>query len=489
MGGIIHELVKDVPLPRMVRVRQTFDAAQIDDVHEAVWKELSQEKIRSTIQPGMRICITAGSRGIDRLREFEKAIADFVKSCGAEPFIIPAMGSHGGCTAEGQLEILTGYGVTEEYCGCPIISDMATTTICHTPDGHPVKIDRHAAEADGIIVFNRVKPHTHFRGKYESGIMKMMTIGLGKQAGAESAHDTGILHLAEVVETFGNAVRTHAKVLFGVASVENAYDKCCRVAAMTNEEIPIVEEALQAYAKTRMPCILLPESDLLLVDQIGKNFSGPGADPNVTGTFSNTWTQGGHKKQRMVFFDLSAESHGNASGLGLADFTTRRWRKWTRSRATPTASPPSALKREKSPLSARARRTPSRRASGPARISTAAKSALSASTTRCIWTRYIFPNPCWRRQRNAPRLRFSRPRSPSRSMRRETCLPERDAHYHIEERRKNYEEKVESAFGPGVLPDAAGRLRRRKHACGRRGRRQRRALRRRRIYGRAQRRR
>ncbi|MCI8399172.1 MAG: DUF2088 domain-containing protein [Oscillibacter sp.] len=324
MGGIIHELVKDVPLPRMVRVRQTFDAAQIDDVHEAVWKELSQEKIRSTIQPGMRICITAGSRGIDRLREFEKAIADFVKSCGAEPFIIPAMGSHGGCTAEGQLEILTGYGVTEEYCGCPIISDMATTTICHTPDGHPVKIDRHAAEADGIIVFNRVKPHTHFRGKYESGIMKMMTIGLGKQAGAESAHDTGILHLAEVVETFGNAVRTHAKVLFGVASVENAYDKCCRVAAMTNEEIPIVEEALQAYAKTRMPCILLPESDLLLVDQIGKNFSGPGADPNVTGTFSNTWTQGGHKKQRMVFFDLSAESHGNASGLGLADFTTRR---------------------------------------------------------------------------------------------------------------------------------------------------------------------
>lgn len=324
MGGIIHELVKDIPLPRMVRVRQTFDASQIDDVYGAVWEELSQEKIRSTIQPGMRICITAGSRGIDRLREFEKAIADFVKFCGAEPFIIPAMGSHGGCTAEGQREILTSYGVTEEYCGCPIISDMSTVTICHTPDGHPVKIDRHAAEADGIIVFNRVKPHTHFRGKYESGIMKMMTIGLGKQEGAESAHDTGILHLAEVVETFGNAVRTHAKVLFGLASVENAYDKCCRVTAMTNEEIPVVEEELQAYAKTRMPRILLPESDLLLVDQIGKNFSGPGADPNVTGTFSNTWTHGGHKKQRMVFFDLSSESHGNASGLGLADFTTRR---------------------------------------------------------------------------------------------------------------------------------------------------------------------
>ena len=235
-----------------------------------------------------------------------------------------AMGSHGGCTAEGQLEILHGYGVTEEYCGCPIISDMTTTTICHTPDGHPVKIDKHAAEADGIIVFNRVKPHTHFRGKYESGIMKMMTIGMGKQAGAESAHDTGIFHLAEVVETFGNAVRTHSNVIIGLASVENAYDKCCRVVAMTNEEIPVVEEELQAYAKTRMPRIVIPESDLLLVDYIGKNFSGPGADPNVTGTFSNTWTQGGHKKQRMVFFDLSEESHGNASGVGLSDFTTKR---------------------------------------------------------------------------------------------------------------------------------------------------------------------
>ena len=147
----IHELIKDVPLPRMVRVRQTFPDGTIEDIREAVWKELSQEKIRSTIKPGMRICITAGSRGIDRLKEFIKTIADFVKECGAEPFIIPAMGSHGNCTAEGQREILRGYGVTEEYCGCPVISDMTTVTICHVPDGRPVKIDKHAAEADGII--------------------------------------------------------------------------------------------------------------------------------------------------------------------------------------------------------------------------------------------------------------------------------------------------------------------------------------------------
>ena len=322
----IHELIKDVPLPRMVRVRQTFPDGTIEDIRESVWKELSQEKIRSTIKPGMRICITAGSRGIDRLKEFIKTIADFVKECGAEPFIIPAMGSHGNCTAEGQREILRGYGVTEEYCGCPVISDMTTVTICHVPDGRPVKIDKHAAEADGIIVFNRVKPHTNFRGRYESGLMKMMTIGMGKREGADSAHDTGMGHMAEVVELYGNAVRTHSNVLFGLASVENAYDRCCRIVAMTNEEIPEVEPELQAFSKASLPRIIIPESDILLVDYIGKNFSGTGADPNVTGTFSHPWMSGGHKKQRMVFFDLSEESHGNATGLGLADFTTRRAR-------------------------------------------------------------------------------------------------------------------------------------------------------------------
>lgn len=322
--GVVHELLREVELPRMVKVRQSFASDRIEDVASEVLKELRQEKIRSTIRPGMRVCITAGSRGINQFALMVKTIAAFVRECGAEPFIIPAMGSHGGCTAEGQREILTGYGITEAYCGCPILSSMETVKICETPDGHDVKIDRCAAEADGIIVFNRVKPHTHFRGRYESGIMKMMTIGLGKQAGAASAHDTGIVHLGEVVETFGNLVRTHAKVLFGLASVENAYDQVCRITAMTNAEIPEVEPGLQAYAKERMGRILLPESDVLVIDEIGKNFSGPGHDPNVSGSFSNPWTRGGHKKQRLVILDLSEESHGNASGVGLADFTTQR---------------------------------------------------------------------------------------------------------------------------------------------------------------------
>lgn len=322
--GIVHELGQKVTLPRMVKIHQKFDATQIDDIYMAAMYELDQEKIRSTIRPGMHIAITGSSRGIDRQRDLLRAIVDFVKRQGGKPFIIPAMGSHGGATVEGQRRILESYGITEAYCGCPIMATMETKKICQLPDGHDVLIDRYAAEADGIIVFGRVKLHSHFRGRYESGIMKMMTIGLGKQHGAESAHDTGIAHLAEVIETFGNAVRTHANVLFGFATVENAYDKCCLLKAMTNEEIPEIEPQLLEYSKARMAKILIPEGDVLIIDRIGKNFSGYGQDPNVSGSFPNPRMTGGFKKQRLVFLGLSPETHHNAVGLGAADFITRR---------------------------------------------------------------------------------------------------------------------------------------------------------------------
>lgn len=322
--GIVHEMGRKVTLPRMVRIHQQFDSTQLLDVYGEALRELNQEKICTKIHPGMRIAITGSSRGIDRQRELLKALAGFVRRQGGEPFIIPAMGSHGGATVEGQMRILESYGITEEYCGCPVLATMETRKIWQLPDGHDVLIDRYAAEADGIIVFGRVKLHSHFRGRYESGIMKMMTIGLGKQHGAESAHDTGIVHLAEVIETFGNAVRTHSNVLFGFATVENAYDKCCLLKAMTNEEIPEIEPQLLEYAKERMAKILIPEGDVLVIDQIGKNFSGYGQDPNVTGSFPNPAMTGGFQKQRLVFLDLSPETHNNAVGLGAADFITRR---------------------------------------------------------------------------------------------------------------------------------------------------------------------
>ena len=322
--GIVYEMAQQVRLPRMVKIRQHFDTTYIKDAYAEALKELDQKKIRSTIKPGMRIAITGSSRGIDRQRDLLKAVVDFVKQQGAEPFIVPAMGSHGGATAEGQVRLLEAYGINEEYCGCPIRATMDTVKIWQMPDGHDVLIDRYAAEADGIIVFGRVKLHSHFRGRYGSGLLKMMVIGLGKQQGAESAHDTGIEHLAEIVEDFGNAVRLHSNVLFGFATVENAYDKCCMLRALTNEEIPEIEPELLDYAKKRTPKILLPEGDVLVIDHIGKNFSGYGQDPDVSGSYPDPEMVGGFQKQRLVFLDMSHETHNNAVGLGAADFITRR---------------------------------------------------------------------------------------------------------------------------------------------------------------------
>jgi hypothetical protein len=253
-----------------------------------------------------------------------KTICDFIRERGAKPFVVPAMGSHGGAQAEGQREVLYSYGITEEYIGCPIRATMETTLIGHSPEGHPVYIDKYAAEADGIVVNCRIKAHTAFHGPYESGIMKMMVIGLGKQRGAESCHNANVRYFAKYIPMFGNVIRTHSNVLFGFAAIENAYEETCRVAALTNEEIPLKEPELLDYAKTTMARILIDKCDVLVIDCIGKDYSGEGADPNVTGTWANTYVSGGLQKQRVATLDLSKESYGNATGIGVADFITRR---------------------------------------------------------------------------------------------------------------------------------------------------------------------
>lgn len=322
--GIVSDLVKGIELPKMVKVRQIFPRQKIDDVQAAVREQLLQAKIQQTIKPGMSIAITGGSRGVANIAVILKEIVTFVKKQGALPFIIPAMGSHGGATAAGQVEVLDSYGITEEFCGCPIRATMETTHIGFTAEQHPVFIDRYAAQADGIIVVNRVKPHTCFRGKYESGLMKMQTIGLGKQKGADTCHAAGFKHMAKLVPLFGNAILVNANILFGVATLENPFDETCKVVALTKEEIPEKEPELLLEAKALMPKIMFEEIDVLIVDKIGKNYSGDGMDPNITGTFSTPYASGGVKAQRVVVLDLSDESHGNAVGIGAADLITRR---------------------------------------------------------------------------------------------------------------------------------------------------------------------
>lgn len=322
----IADLVSDVELPKMFKVKQIFSRPKIEPVEipELINSLLSEEKFSSQIKPGMRIAITAGSRGIANVALTTKCIADFVKSKGANPFIVPAMGSHGGATAEGQKALLEGYGITEEYLECPIISSMEVKKIGVNEEGMDVFIDKHAAEADGIIIGCRIKPHTAFRGPYESGIMKMMTIGLGKQIGAEVCHEAGFKNMAKYVPMFGKAIIKYAPILFAVPTIENAFDETCKIVAVNADEIEEKEPGLLQEAFANMPRIRVADCDVLVVDQIGKNFSGDGMDPNITGTFCSPYATGGINAQRVAVLDLSPETHGNGIGLGFSSATTKR---------------------------------------------------------------------------------------------------------------------------------------------------------------------
>jgi len=324
----IEPLLSNVKIPPMFRVLQKFPADHIEDVAAETQRCLRDADVASLIVPGMTIAVTGSSRGIANMNVILREVVAFLKAAGACPFIIPAMGSHGGSTAEGQQQILTGYGITEEFCGCPIRSSMETVHLGDVVDEGkvlPVYIDRMAYEADGIVVVNRIKPHSAFRGPVESGLTKMMCIGLGKQKGADSMHRDGFGTFARRIPLFGNYVRTHTNVLFGVGTIENAYDETNRIVVLRNEEIPEKEPALLEYAKSLMPRILVPETDVLIVKEIGKNFSGSGMDPNITGTWSTPYGGGGIRKQRTCVLDLTDVSHGNGLGIGQADTTTVRF--------------------------------------------------------------------------------------------------------------------------------------------------------------------
>ena len=326
--SVFSDACQNMYLPEMALYRQHFPRPQIHDVYTWALEQLRQCCPEDRITEGQRIAITAGSRGISKIQTILRAVVNFCYERNAVPFLVPAMGSHGGATAEGQAEILCDYGITEETMGCPILSDMKTEVIGHIPDGRSVHMDSYAAEADGIIVVNRIKPHTAFRGLYESGLMKMIVIGLGKQIGAESIHASGFGTMAELLPLYANTAISTGKITLGLAILENAYDETAELHAMKGEDIPVLEPGLLRRAKELMPRILFDETDVLIVDKIGKNYSGDGHDPNITGRFLTPYADGGIRAQRMVVLDLSYETHGNGCGLGLADITTRRaWSK------------------------------------------------------------------------------------------------------------------------------------------------------------------
>ena len=323
-GNVVTRLADSTVLPKMVTVRQLLDHSHIDpaDLPELVRTEL--EPMRGRIRPGMSVAITCGSRGVCSIAVITRAIVDFVKSCGGQPFVFPAMGSHGGATAEGQREILRGYGVTEEPMDCPIRATMEVVQVGETEEGMPVFVDRYAYEADGIILCGRVKAHTAFRGPYESGILKMSVIGLGKQHGAEHVHQDGFSDLGRLLPMIARVVFDKTNILGAVAVAENAFDQTCIVEGLLKEEIFEKEPDILRRSKERLGRIFFDDIDVLVVDRLGKDISGDGMDPNITGRFAVPYMESEKKVQHIAVLDLTEETHGNCNGLGLADVTTRR---------------------------------------------------------------------------------------------------------------------------------------------------------------------
>ena len=313
----------------MLRVRQKFERPKVEDVAGTVGVELEKLDLSKRIKPGHSVALTAGSRGITNIPVILQSAAQFLKKLGAKPFLVPTMGSHGGGTAEGQRKILESYGITEAFVGAPIRASMEVVSIGSTPEGFPVVVDRHAAEADHIGVIARVKPHTGFHGSIESGILKMMMIGLGKHAGALTYHQILLDHpFDQVVRSIGRTIRARSPITFALAIVENAYDETARIEAIRPEEFEPREEELLVLAKQWLARLPFQDADLLIVDEIGKDISGSGMDTNVVGRKRAFRLSPGPNDQplmRLIFVrGLSAKTHGNAAGIGLADFTTNR---------------------------------------------------------------------------------------------------------------------------------------------------------------------
>jgi hypothetical protein len=317
----VRELAYDAPFPEMLPVRQKFDAPQVPDVAAATASAL--EPLRGRIRPGMTVALTAGSRGIHDKPEVVRAAGEWLRSLGAEPFVVPAMGSHGGATAEGQVELLADLGMTEQSLGMPIKATMETVELGHLPDGPMVHLDAHAAAADGIIAVNRIKAHTDFTGEVESGLAKIVAIGLGKRLGAEGIHLHGPANLAVWVPKVTERIVETGKVLGGLGIVENAFDRAAKIAFLEPGDIGgTVESALLKEAKDLMATLPFDDLDVAVIDVMGKNFSGCGMDTNVIGRML---IRGSAEFERprianIAVLDLSDASHGNASGLGLADF-------------------------------------------------------------------------------------------------------------------------------------------------------------------------
>ncbi|MGE5674932.1 MAG: hypothetical protein ACM3XM_13835 [Mycobacterium leprae] len=315
-----------VPLPPMIPIRQQCATPGLPDVAGAMQSALVRLNLAAQVRPGMRIAVTAGSRGIANIELLLRTTVAYLKELGAVPVVVAAMGSHGGGTAEGQLAVLESLGITAQRLNAEVRSGVDVITLGQTADRLEVFFDAFAAQADGILVLNRVKPHTSFHGPLESGLVKMLVVGLGKPAGAMQFHSLGSARLSGALAAMGSVILERLPVLGGVAVLENSREETADLVPVPRDQFLAQEPLLLERARTLLPRLPVDALDLLVVDEMGKNYSGTGLDTNVIGRIGIRGVPDGQPEiSRIAVLDLSAASHGNANGMGLADFITRRF--------------------------------------------------------------------------------------------------------------------------------------------------------------------
>ncbi len=323
MQDEIARMLGKTPVPAFYRTEFDVCGDKIPDIAQGVRQALTREGTLDRIKPGHRVAVTVGSREINRVDVITRTLVDELKRIGAQPFLFPAMGSHGGATAEGQREILAGYGVTEETMGVPVVSCMNTVEVGKTPGGLPVHADKAAFEADAIIPVGRIKPHPEFKGSYESGIMKMLAIGVGKQHGANMCHQLGMDHMPENILAFGRVLIEKCHIPFGIGIIENALHGTNSITAIPAECIEAEEPALLQTAKSLIPVIPFEKVDVIICEEMGKDLSGTGMDSNVIGRSISLGVSRPFA-ERIGVFRLTEKTHGNFNGVGLADSISRR---------------------------------------------------------------------------------------------------------------------------------------------------------------------
>ncbi len=323
--AILPEATRDIQLPKMINVKQLFPNEKIEDVYIESLKQLEKKKVEALFKAGDSAAILVGSRGISGLKEVVKATVDYLKSFGVEPFIVPSMGSHGGGIAEEQQAIVERLGVTEKYIGVPIKASMDTITIGSTIDGVKIHIDEIASKADHIIPIARVKQHTDFDGPIESGLCKMLAIGLGNHKGCSTLHKEGFINFHKVIPEVAEVVIEKNNIPFGMAIVENAHENVHTILPVYGKDILKEEPGILELSKSLMPRLYFDHIDVLIIEKIGKDITGAGMDPNITGRTSLGRSPyfNGPTITRIVAIGLSEGTHGNANGVGYADFITR----------------------------------------------------------------------------------------------------------------------------------------------------------------------